>query len=61
MDKLDGLVDLVRALSKKCEDAERYESSSNMYKQYWHDEKEKTKALRKQLNEAGISPNVSEW
>ena len=61
MDKLDALVDLVRALSKKCEDAERYESSSDMYKRYWQEEKEKVKVLRKQLNEAGISPNAAEW
>ena len=50
MDKMDSLVDLVRALAKKCEELENTRSRLEMYERWYKDQKEEIKELRQQLN-----------
>jgi hypothetical protein len=55
MEKLDAMVDLVRALAKKCEDYETYKSSSEMYERWESEERDANRKLREKLDEAGIN------
>jgi hypothetical protein len=55
MEKLDAMVDLVRALAKKCEDMERYKDSSELYEKWYREERDANRKLREKLDEAGIN------
>jgi hypothetical protein len=50
MEKMDALVDLVRALSKKCEELEQAQNRVEMYKRWYEQEKEEKKELRERHN-----------
>jgi hypothetical protein len=54
MEKLDAMVDLVRALAKKCEDYETYKSSSEMYERWYREGRDENRRLREKLEAAGI-------
>jgi hypothetical protein len=55
MEKLDAMVDLVRALAKKCEDLETYKSSAEMYERWYREGRDENRKLREKLEEAGIN------
>ncbi len=55
MEKMDAMVDLVRALAKKCEDYETYKSSSEMYERWYREQHKVVQELREKLKEAGIN------
>jgi hypothetical protein len=55
MEKLDAMVDLVRALAKKCEDYETYKRSSEMYERWYREGRDENRRLREKLDEAGIT------
>jgi hypothetical protein len=55
MEKLDAIVDLVRALAKKCEDADAYKNSAEMYEKWYREERDANRKLREKLDEAGIN------
>jgi hypothetical protein len=55
MDKLDSMVDLVRALAKKCEDLDTYKNSSEMYERWYREQRDENRRLREKLEEAGIT------
>ena len=49
MEKMDALVDLVRALSEKCSQLETYKNRAEMYQRWYEKELEKKEALEAQL------------
>ena len=53
MEKFD-IVDLIRAMAKKCEDLESAQNQVEMYKRWWKEEKEVVKELQAKLNNTAI-------
>ena len=51
MDKFD-IVDLIRAMAKKCEDLAHAQSRAEMYHRWYKDAQEEIKDLKARLNEA---------
>jgi predicted RNase H-like nuclease (RuvC/YqgF family) len=58
MDKMDSLVDLVRALAKKCEELENTQQRLEMYERWYKEGKEEIKELRQQLNRLAICTSL---
>ena len=58
MDKYEALVDVIRALTKKCEDYEHHNQMHQHYEERFRREREKTKILYQQLNELGVTPKA---
>jgi hypothetical protein len=54
MEKMDAMVDLVRALAKKCEEFERYKENSDTYYRWYKEGQEENRKLREKLDAAGI-------
>ena len=50
MEKMDSLVDLIRALAKKCEELENTQHRLEMYERWYKEGKEEIKELRQRLN-----------
>ena len=45
MDNMDALVDLIRALSKKCDDFEYHKRQHDYYYKWYNEQQEKNEAL----------------
>lgn len=54
MDKFEALADLVRTLSKRCEDAEYHKRQYEHYQRWYKEEQEEVARLRTILDGAGI-------
>ena len=54
MEHMDAMVDLVRALSKRCEEFERYKENSESYYRWYKESQEEVAKLREILINAGI-------
>jgi hypothetical protein len=50
MEQYEALTNVIRALSKKCEDYERFKSNSETYYRWYEKEKEGREALLEQID-----------
>jgi len=50
MDNMDALVDLIRALSKKCDDFEYHKRQHDNYYKWYNELQEKNEALVTEMN-----------
>jgi len=50
MEHMEAMVDLVRALSKKCEDYEQYKSNSESYRRWYHEEQDRVEKLKEEVD-----------
>ena len=50
MEHMDAMVDLVRALSKKCEEFERYKENSESYYRWYKEEQKETSSLKEEVD-----------
>jgi hypothetical protein len=55
---LDSLVELVRALAKKCDECEYEQRMHKYYEEQYRKERAKTDTLRDQLRGVGASPDA---
>lgn len=51
MEKFEALADLVRTLSKRCEEFERYKENSDTYYRWYKDQRDKCEKLQEQLDD----------
>jgi uncharacterized coiled-coil DUF342 family protein len=50
MEQYEALTNVIRALSKKCEDVDRYKESSDTYERWWRQEREQVKELNNEID-----------
>jgi len=50
MEHMDAMVDLVRALSKKCEDYERQKDNAESYYRWYKEEQKETSSLKEEVD-----------
>lgn len=51
MEQYEALTDVIRALSKKCEQFERYKENSEMYHRWYREAQEKNEKLQEQIED----------
>ena len=49
MEKFEALADLVRTLSKRCEEFERYKENSDTYYRWYKEQRDKCEKLEEQI------------
>ena len=54
MEKFEALVDLVRTLSKRCEEAEYHKRQYEQYQQWYREQRDETDRLREILKNSGV-------
>lgn len=54
MEHMDAMVDLIRALSKKCEEHERHKDNAESYYRWYREAQEEVDRLKTILQGAGI-------
>ena len=54
MEKFEALVDLVRTLSKRCEQFEQYKENSDTYYRWYKEANDEIERLKTILDNAGI-------
>ena len=50
MEKFEALADLVRTLSKRCEEFEYYKRQAETYRRWYEEEQEKCEKLKDEIN-----------
>ncbi len=51
MEKFEALADLVRTLSKRCEEFERYKENSETYYRWYKEQRDKCEKLQDQIDD----------
>ena len=51
MEKFEALADLVRTLSKRCEEFERYKENSDTYYRWYKEQRDKCEKLQDQIDD----------
>lgn len=49
MEKFEALADLVRTLSKRCEEFERYKENSDTYYRWYKEQRDKCEKLQEEI------------
>lgn len=50
MEKFEALADLVRTLSKRCEEFERYKENSDTYYRWYKEQRDRCEKLQEQID-----------
>ena len=54
MEKFEALADLIRTLSKRCEEAEYHKRQYEQYQQWYREQRDETDRLREILKNSGV-------